>query len=267
MITIRDVESSISHFSGDDKTRVEQWIDEFEDTSELLQWNELQKVIYTKKLLRGSAKQFVSLQKGKTTWKSMKKRILNEFQTKYNIAIMHAELAKRKRRPNETPRQYVYAMQTIASQGTVEEEALIQYVIDGIPDEESNKSTLYESDTVMQLKKNLGHYDQMKEKSDKKPGKEQAKTNKGKIAEKSEKKTNQKERKETRCFSCGSTEHVARNCPHKDEGPKCFKCNQFGHIATKCNTPKEAIKKDQKVNVINVSNTPTDDEIIVAVNE
>lgn len=59
-ITIRDIEGSMSHFSGDDQTKVERWIDKFEDTSELLGWNDLQKVIYAKKLLCGSAKQFIA---------------------------------------------------------------------------------------------------------------------------------------------------------------------------------------------------------------
>lgn len=76
MITIRDVEDSISRFSGDNQVKIERWIDEFEDTSELLQWSDLQKVIYAKKLLTGSARQFMSLQKGITTWKLMKKRLL-----------------------------------------------------------------------------------------------------------------------------------------------------------------------------------------------
>ncbi|KYN02276.1 hypothetical protein ALC62_06914 [Cyphomyrmex costatus] len=220
VITIRDIEGSVSHFSGDDKTKVERWLDEFEDMCGLLH------------------------------------------------AEVHAQLIKRKRLPNETPRQYMYAMQTIADQGDVEEEALIQYIIDGVPDEENNKSILYGADTLPQLRKSLEHFDRMKEKADKKSRKEQPKIAKGKNADKSEKKASQKERKETRCFSCGSIEHVARDCPHKDEGPKCFKCNQFGHIATKCDSSDEATKKDRKVNVISVSErAPTDDEITVVIND
>lgn len=234
MITIKDVEDSISHFSGDDQLKIEQWIDEFEDASMLLQWSDLQKVIYARKLLRVSAKQFMALQKGITTWKAMRKRLLCEFETKYNSAMVHSQLIKRKRLQNETPRQYIYAMQTIASQGIIEEEALIQYVIDGILDEECNKGILYGSDSVTQLRKNLEYYDRMKERIDKKSRKEQTKDGKKKMTEKSERKSNKKEVKETRCFSCGSADHLAKNCPHKEEGPKCFKCNQFGHIATKC---------------------------------
>lgn len=166
MITIKDVEDSMTHFSGDDQMKIEKWIEEFEDTSKLLQWHDLQKIINAKKLLKGSAKLFISLQKGLTTWKSMKKCLLNEFYSPPNSAIVHTQLIKRKRRPNETPRQYIYAMQTIASQGTIEEEAIIQYIIDGIQDKETKKGVLYGSETMLQLRKNLEHYDRMKERSD-----------------------------------------------------------------------------------------------------
>lgn len=98
MITIKDVKDSISHFSGDDQLKIEQWIDEFENASMLLQLNDLQKVIYARKLLRGSAKQLMALQKGITTRKAARKRLLCEFETKYNSAMVHSQLIKRKRR-------------------------------------------------------------------------------------------------------------------------------------------------------------------------
>lgn len=105
----------------------------------------------------------------------MKRCLLSEFEIKYNSATVHSQLIKRKRQPNKTPRQYIYAIQTIASQGDIEEEALIQYMIDGILDEESNKSILYGSDDV---KKNLEQYDRMKERIDRKTRKEPIKNSK-----------------------------------------------------------------------------------------
>lgn len=109
----------------------------------------------------------MSLQKWITTWKLIRKRLLSEFQIKYNSVMVHAQLAKLQRLLNDRPRRYVYAMKTIVSQGAMEEEVLLQYIIDGIPDEESNKSIQYGSDIVLQLRKNLEHYDRMKERSDK----------------------------------------------------------------------------------------------------
>jgi len=63
----------------------------------------------------------------------------------------------------------------------------------------------------------------------------------------------------------GAPEHVARDCPDKEKGPKCFKCNAFGHIAAKCNASgKSTVKKDGEVNTVDlVEQIATDDEIIV----
>lgn len=65
--------------------QVEKWIEEFEEVSELLEWTELQKVIYAKKLLRGSAKQYMALQKGIKTWDVMKQRMRREFEAEITV--------------------------------------------------------------------------------------------------------------------------------------------------------------------------------------
>lgn len=93
------------------------------------------------------------------SWSALKKCLTKEFKVEVNSATIHTQLQKRKRQTNETPRQYVYAMRTIAKQGNIEDEALIQYIIDGIPDDEVNKQILYNSRTIDEIKKNLELYD------------------------------------------------------------------------------------------------------------
>ena len=136
----------------------------------LLEWNDLQKLIYAKRLLRGSAKQFVATERGIVTWKDLRKRLKNEFKTRVNSAQIHSRLHNRKRLPRETGRQYIYAMREIASEGDVEEEALIEHIIDGISDKEYNKAILYQANTLRELKINLEIYDRMKEKAERKMG-------------------------------------------------------------------------------------------------
>lgn len=124
---------------------IHNWIEEFEDTSVLLQWSDLQKVIYGKKMLRRSAKQFIALHRGLVSWSALKSCLIKEFEVEVNSATIHTQLQKRKRQVNETPRQYMYDMRTIANQGHVEDKALIQYIIDGVPNDEANKQILYNS--------------------------------------------------------------------------------------------------------------------------
>lgn len=128
-------------------------------------------------------------------------------------------------------------MQEIANQADIEEDALIQYIIDGVPDDEANKTILYKSRTIRELKGNFEIYDRMREKIQrKKTGakktnvKNDAKETKNTHSTKSNSKPSEKRH----CFHCGSTEHEVKNCTNADKGPKCFKCNNFGHIATKC---------------------------------
>jgi len=74
-------------------------------------------------MLRGSAKQFIALQRGLVS--ALKSCLTKESEVEINSATIHTQLQKRKRQANETPRQYVYAMRTIVMQGHVEDEALI----------------------------------------------------------------------------------------------------------------------------------------------
>jgi len=123
------VENSIAHFSGDDKLSVEKWLGDFEDLSALLDWNELQKIIYCKRMLQGSAKQFITYESNIKSWKVLKRKLIREFKTDLNSVLVHKE---RKRRPGESGRQYVYAMQEIASQGCIKTEVLIQHIIESV---------------------------------------------------------------------------------------------------------------------------------------
>lgn len=99
------------------------------------------------------------------------------------------------------------------------------------------------------MKKNLELYDRMHEKSGrKKPiGKTDSKTelSKDKKEAKEKKDAKQSAVKKTRCFACESPDHVVKECPHKDKGPKCFRCDQFGHISSKCENAVKSDKKDE----------------------
>lgn len=222
--TIKDVEGSLTHFTGDDKLPIKKWITEFEDVSDLLHWSELQKLIYGKRMLKGSAKRFISFEKDVTSWSILKRKLKKEFKIKLNSALIHSQLYKRRRQSGESSRQYIYAMQEIAEQGYIEEEALVQYIVDGLPDEDNNKTSLYEAGTISELKKKLEVYDRLKERTQKKKTLMKKDTSKTGIKDtKKETKANVKSSDKKRCFNCGSPEHDVKNCADADKGPKCFK--------------------------------------------
>lgn len=58
IFTFTDIENSMNTFSGKKNQRVDDWIKELEQTAILFKWNELHKSIYSRRLLKGSAKAF-----------------------------------------------------------------------------------------------------------------------------------------------------------------------------------------------------------------
>ena len=78
-LTFRNVEESISTFSGDNNENVRCWLQEFEDMARLCEWSDVQKVIYAKRVLRESAKLFVNYEKCCNRWSEMKRTLISEF--------------------------------------------------------------------------------------------------------------------------------------------------------------------------------------------
>lgn len=200
-------------------------------------------------MLIGSAKKFISFEKRVTSWNTLKRRLIREFSVKLNSADVHSQLFKRRLRSDKSSRQYIYAMQEIADQGYIEEDALIQYIIDGVPDDEASKTVLYNSQTIRELKKNFEIYDHMKEKGQrKKTGKKSHAKVDTRDAKGTQSKSSSKQTDKKHCFNCGSTEHEVKECTNTNKGPKCFKCSQFGHIASKCSQEE---KKESKTIAVN----------------
>lgn len=58
--TFKDVDESFETFSGDDNKDVRKWLNDFEDMSKLMNWNDLQKKKFSRRLLKGSPKLFIN---------------------------------------------------------------------------------------------------------------------------------------------------------------------------------------------------------------
>ncbi|CAA9994248.1 unnamed protein product, partial [Nesidiocoris tenuis] len=240
-VSFKDVEGMVRKFSGQDNFLVKKWIDEYEGVALLLELNDLQKFVFAKRLLTGLAQVF-SLTENFTTWETLRAGLLDEFGTVATSRELHLELSKRFKKRDESTQEYLIKMREIASKGSVEDESLIQYVIDGIPDSTANKTILYGAVSLTEFKTKLKLYEKMKKStgsyatpSTRDPGVS------------AEKKTTTKPAaklagEKTRCFNCGEN-HLSSACPSKDLGPKCFRCNLFGHKSMEC--PRNTTKSVQ----------------------
>ena len=255
-ITFRDVEDSIRTFDGSSVYPVDRWIADFEDTSALFNWNEMQKLIFAKRSLKGLAKLFSQSEGVVKDWKTLKDLLKDEFSVRFDSALLHQMLSERKMKKDEKLQEYYLVMKEIAARGTIEEEALIRYVIRGIPDEERDKAILYGAKKLRDFKERLQAYEEIR-------GASQAQASKNSRWKPTSIKGSTLERESSkkssvRCYSCGGVGHPSSECKSRSLGPKCFKCNQFGHKSPNCRASTAGKqryddKKEATVNNVGIS--------------
>lgn len=232
----KDIEESVSKFNGDDHYKVSLWITEFEQNAELFSWNQLQKLVYAKRLLEGSAKRLLKSISVKS-WSDLKEALKDEFDKQLSGADAHLVMQKTKKKKEEGFHEYFIRMRELGAAHSIDNKSIFQYVIAGIDDSEVSKSMLYGAKTAAEFKERLYAYESF---ANARNAKSAATGNK--TGSKDDKK------KEVRCYACGTIGHIATKCPSKKDGVKCFKCNAFGHIASACTMKKtdEKIEKKEK---------------------
>ena len=244
--TLKDIEESLSNFSGDGYPEIDQWICEFEDNAMTVEWNNLQKFVYGQQLLKGAAKAYLKSQSGIKNWDTLKNALIDEFGTKLSSIEIHRLLAKRNKKSNESFREYLYSLMEIAKPIKLDDESLIEYFINGIADSRQNKSVLFQARNIEDLKVQMKTYEKIRFAG---VGKPQQSLNLRGEQKPFEKNFEPKKLDQKRCFKCGDTGHFSNNCSSKQY--KCFKCNSFGHKSFECTANKIVRVKDE--NLINRS--------------
>lgn len=191
----------------------------------------LQKIVYCKRLLRGSAKLFVQYEKCCKSWTQLAEALKTEFSAVIDTHKVHKELMKRQKNATESYQEYIYKMCEIAAQASIEKVAVIKYIIEGIQDDVVKKTILYGATSIQDLKKKFTLYESMKETVQKKGSKRTEGIEKKKV-------THVPSADGKRCYNCRSRNHMSSECPLKSKGTKCFACNEYGHISTKCTAKK-----------------------------
>ncbi|KAL0279233.1 UNVERIFIED_CONTAM: hypothetical protein PYX00_000840 [Menopon gallinae] len=153
---------------------------------------------------------------------------------------LHDMLRERKKRANESALEYFLEMKKIARQGSIDDFDLMQYVIEGIPDD-PHRLILHGTKKLSTFRERLKEYDLIKSR--------RAKTEKPTpIVSKFGVKEKEERMNSIRCFNCGRSGHKSVECKEKSLGPKCFKCNLHGHLSSNCTTTKI------DVNIVTVEN-------------
>ncbi|KAL0273601.1 UNVERIFIED_CONTAM: hypothetical protein PYX00_006234 [Menopon gallinae] len=107
-------------------------------------------------------------------------------------------------------------MLEISSQTEIDIESVLQYIIDGIPDEQVNKSVLYGARDIREFKHKLTIYESMKRAGMSHSRAKVNERNNFSGKEPTDRNTNAAT-SEKRCYNCGQKNHLAVNCPTKDK--------------------------------------------------
>ncbi|XP_037932578.1 uncharacterized protein LOC119667360 [Teleopsis dalmanni] len=233
--TLRDVEDSLTLFSGSDQPTFEQWVEDFEENAAAVEWNDVQKFIYAKQLLKGTSKLFIRSQRNVNNWKMLKETLKNKFAVQMSAIDVHRALSNRRKRHDEKLLEYLYSLMEIGKATKLDEASIIEYFIEGIPDSRMNKAVLYHAKGIRDLKEKIKIYEKIKALNTKY---QCTKVNKTAPVPSSKERSNSNSIK--KCYSCGEDSHFAKHCPNRRI--KCFKCNQRGHRSFECKVKVEAEK-------------------------
>ncbi|XP_011052516.1 PREDICTED: uncharacterized protein LOC105144951 [Acromyrmex echinatior] len=99
------------------------------------------------------------------SWKKLKEILRNEFINEINSVQIHDMLVRRRLKRDEILQEYYYAMKEIAVRCKIKAEALMKYVIDGIPEDAQGKMILYRAKKLKDFKEKLKVYEAIRKKN------------------------------------------------------------------------------------------------------
>lgn len=226
----KDVEDALEKFTGESTKPFSDWVKNYEDVATTCGWNDIQKYLFARKLLRGAARKAVEADKTVIDYKLLVEKLKNEFEEDLPSYEIHRTLMQKKKVASESYLEYFYDMQKIGPK--LDEVSMVRYIVDGLPEEKSKKAILYDATKLAELKTKLKVYDR---------------THKVKSALSND-----------RCKNCGSKSHQQDACPDQTKGKRCFKCNNFGHMARECTESEYSKSSGTKPKSINYIMKPSE---------
>ncbi|XP_055678028.1 nucleolin-like [Lutzomyia longipalpis] len=86
-----DIEKKLGTFTGERHENFVEWLQKFENLAKKQRWDEIQKFVYCRKLMKSTARMFLSCTRGLTNWRALKKGLVEEFIREESSAVFNDE--------------------------------------------------------------------------------------------------------------------------------------------------------------------------------
>ncbi|XP_036344593.1 uncharacterized protein LOC118753829 [Rhagoletis pomonella] len=212
------------------------WLANFNENAAAYELTEKKKYANARNKMKGTAKLFLEAV-SVSNYESLCEALIDEFDVKFSSADVHQKLMQRRKKNDENLHEYVLQMRKLAALGSVEDEVVVRYIVDGLQVRDDLKYPLYSSKTFKELRDRFEIVQQMSCKQ----------SSSGALQKQNYTKHAQKGRDgdgepravgKQHCFNCGSNTHMRSECKAET---KCFKCSGNGHIAKNCENQKRTV--------------------------
>ncbi|XP_068140359.1 uncharacterized protein [Drosophila tropicalis] len=142
------LENIVGEFKGSGPRK---WFEVFEYNADAFELNEKQMYAQARGKMKGAAKLFLE-SVSVNNYANLKSCLIEEFECELSSAEVHQLLRERKKHKQESIQEYILSMRKIASDGDVEESAVLRYIVDNLFLKNEFKVGLYACKTFKELK-------------------------------------------------------------------------------------------------------------------
>lgn len=101
------IAKSFKRFKGDCHVSIVYWLRHFNEQSEIFKFSPLEKFVFAKQLMDGTAKSFIEFESRATSFDQLAKELIDEIGKSVNSALFHQKLQEWRKEKDETPIQYL----------------------------------------------------------------------------------------------------------------------------------------------------------------